>query len=88
MASGYDLSSQVPFRLLKGRLGVYDKPSSNYANSVEGVVGQEARLTQHGGNAQQERMIRDKRRSLESALKFSYQGADVIKLNSENKNTV
>ena len=43
MASGYDLSSQVPFRLLKGRLGVYDMPSSNYANSVEGVEDQETR---------------------------------------------
>jgi hypothetical protein len=50
VASDYDLSNQVPFRLLKGRLGGYDKPSSNYANSVEGVTGQEARLTQHGGN--------------------------------------
>ena len=25
MASGYDLSSRVPFRLMKGRLGVYEK---------------------------------------------------------------
>jgi hypothetical protein len=25
MASGYDLSSKVPFRLMKGRLGIYDK---------------------------------------------------------------
>jgi hypothetical protein len=25
VASGYDLSSQIPFRLMKGRLGVYDK---------------------------------------------------------------
>jgi hypothetical protein len=27
VASGYDLSSRVPFRLMKGRLGVYDKRS-------------------------------------------------------------
>jgi hypothetical protein len=25
MASGYDLSSRNPYRLLQGRLGVYDK---------------------------------------------------------------
>ena len=25
MASGYDISSNVPYRLMKGRLGVYDK---------------------------------------------------------------
>ena len=34
MASGYDLSSNVPYRLMKGRLGVYDKrpfdPSGAY----------------------------------------------------------
>lgn len=88
MASGYDLSSQVPFRLLKGRLGVYDKPSSNYANSVEGVVGQEARLTQHGGNAQQERMIRDKRRSLDHATWYSYQAAEVVKLDASDRKPV
>lgn len=51
MASGYDLSSQVPFRLLKGRLGVYDKPFSFNTNSVEGVEDQEVRMSQHGGNA-------------------------------------
>lgn len=88
MASGYDLSSQVPFRLLKGRLGVYDKPSSNYANSVEGVVGQEARLIQHGGNAQQERMIRDKRRSLDHATWYSYQAAEVVKLDASDRKPV
>lgn len=88
MASGYDLSSQVPFRLLKGRLGVYDKPSSNYANSVEGIVDQEARLTQHGGNAQQERMIRDKRRSLDHATWYSYQAAEVVKLDATDRKPV
>jgi hypothetical protein len=25
VASGYDLSNKVPFTLMKGRLGVYDK---------------------------------------------------------------
>ena len=38
MASGYDLSSQVPFRLMKGRLGVYDKkPFDPTTNPVSGV---------------------------------------------------
>ena len=38
MASGYDLSSQIPFRLMKGRLGVYDKrPFNPDTNPVEGV---------------------------------------------------
>ena len=38
MASGYDISSQVPFRLMKGRLGVYDKrPFNPGINPIEGV---------------------------------------------------
>ena len=51
MSSGYDLSSQFPFRLMKGRLGVYDKkPYEPENNVVEGVDAQATRLRQHGGN--------------------------------------
>lgn len=51
MASGYDISSQVPFRLMKGRLGVYDKrPFNPDKNPVEGVEHQSTRLRQAGGN--------------------------------------
>jgi hypothetical protein len=39
MISGYDLSSHVPFRLMKGRLGVYEKRQFNDEKaSIEGVV--------------------------------------------------
>jgi len=39
MASGYDLSSRVPFRLMQGRLGVYDKrPFDVDKTPVEGVA--------------------------------------------------
>ena len=38
MASGYDLSSLIPFRLMKGRLGVYDKrPFDETQHSIEGI---------------------------------------------------
>lgn len=38
MGSGYDLSSNHTYRLMKGRLGVYDKkPFNPHENSVEGV---------------------------------------------------
>jgi hypothetical protein len=36
VASGYDVSSNVPYRLMKGRLGVYDKqpyyPGKEHSN--------------------------------------------------------
>jgi hypothetical protein len=86
MASGYDLSSKVPFRLLKGRLGVYDKQPLNPDEiPVEGVADQFARMRQRGGNRQQERMIRDKRRSLDRAVWYSYQAAEVVREDAENR---
>jgi hypothetical protein len=51
VASGYDLSSKVPFRLMKGRLGVYDKkPFDPDKMSVDGIDEQSMRLRQAGGN--------------------------------------
>ena len=89
MASGYDVSSRVPYRLMKGRLGVYDKrPFDPRQNSVSGVEHQSARLRQAGGNRQQERMIQDKRRSLNSAVWNSYQAAEVIKTDAEDRKPV
>jgi len=41
-----------------------------------------------GGNLQQERMIKDKRRSLDHAVWFSYQGANVLRVDAENRNPV
>lgn len=42
------------------------------------------RIGFHGGQPQQERMIKDKRRSLDKALLYSYQGANVQALGSED----
>lgn len=64
-------------RLMQGRLGVYYNIPSNKDNTIEGVEHQETRLEFHGGDLQQQRMIRDKRRTLDRALWSSYQGADV-----------
>lgn len=84
--AGYDLSSVVPFRLMQGRLGVGDKrPFEPDTNSVDGVDLQGVRLRNAGGNKQQERMIKDKCRSLERAVWNSYQGAEIIKVGAETK---
>ena len=42
-----------------------------------------ARLNQHGGFPQQDRMIRDKRRTLDRAVLYSYQGAKIQKVDSD-----
>lgn len=88
MASGYDLSSRVPFRLMKGRLGVYEKPFDPDTTSIEGVEEQSKRLQQAGGNRQQERMIKDKRRSLDHAVWYSYQAAEVVKTDATDRKPV
>jgi hypothetical protein len=143
MASGYDLSSRVPFRLMKGRLGVYDKRPFDPAGAtaaqleqqnrvaelmkviknmnidldtttiqqiedllakdkidevgivlsqldpeIKGVWHQATRFGPAGGNLQQERMIKDKRRSLDHAVWNSYQAAEVLKVDAECRKPV
>ena len=76
---------------MKGRLGVYDKqpyePEKLDAN-IKGIPDQHTRLQFHGGNLQQERMIKDKRRSLNRALWYSYQAAQVLRTDAEYKKPV
>lgn len=91
MASGYDLSSKQTFRLMKGRLGIYDKlPYDPQKTDPEimGIAEQATRFRANGGNRQQERMIKDKRRSLDRALWNSYQAAEILRLNAESRKPV
>lgn len=65
-----------PLSLLQGRLGVYNKKPYE-PMSVEGVEDNSIRLRHQGGHLQQERMILDKKRSLDRAVWNSYQAAEV-----------
>ena len=65
---------------MQGRLGNYEKyPQDMKENPIEGLEQLNARIQQMGGNKQQERMIKDKRRSLNAAVWNSYQAAEVRK---------
>lgn len=91
MASGYDISNKHTFRLMQGRLGVYDKRPYDPKTTdpeLDGILHQSARLRVQGGNRQQERMIKDKRRSLDNAVWNSYQAAEVIRIDAEYKKPV
>ena len=49
--SGYDISNRHSFRLMQGRLGVYDKkPFNPKENSIEGIDHQAELLRVKGGN--------------------------------------
>ena len=54
------------------------------STDIEGLELERRMLDFNGGHAQQDRMIRDKRRSLDRALKYSYQGADIKKVGKED----
>lgn len=51
----------------------------------ESLQGMRKRLDQHGGVPQQKRMIRDKRRTLDRAVLYSYQGALIKKIGSTSE---
>ena len=90
MQQGFDLSNKLSFRLMQGRLGVYDRYQEKQVldTDIQGVNNQFVRLNHQGGNLQQNRMIKDKRRSLDRALVYSYQGADVRKTDSASDDYV
>ena len=74
---------------MQGRLGIYDKYNSNkILEPNQGMENQNIRLSHHGGSVQQDRMIADKLRSLKRAVRYSYQGADVINGRSETQEPV
>ena len=90
MQHGFDISNKLSFRLMQGRLGVYDRYQEKQVldTDIQGVNNQFVRLNHQGGNLQQNRMIKDKRRSLDRALVYSYQGADVRKIDSTSDDYV
>ena len=83
MSLNYDLTDGFGYRLMQARLGIYDKYTSvnkHLDSESIGVQNQQIRLNHQGGNLQQKRMIADKCRSLQRALWYSYQGANVKKI--------
>ena len=65
-------------RIMNTRIGNQDLPRYK-PDTVEGATEMAKKLQANGGFPQQDRMIRDKRRSLDRATLYSYQGALVKK---------
>ena len=80
------LQKNSSYNLMRGRVGTV-APAEYTPSAIEGVNDLSDYLRTHGGYHQQERMIRDKRKTLDRALLYSYQGAIVKKLlDSEEAN--
>lgn len=71
-------NNTTSLRLMNSRLGNLNLPQYQ-ADTVQGAIDMSKRLKSQGGYSQQNRMIRDKRRSLDTATLYSYQGALVKK---------
>lgn len=68
-------------KLMSQRMGNYQKPQYYPKDvTIENVAEMNNRLNLRGGYAQQERMIRDKRKSFDHACLYSYQGVVVKKI--------
>lgn len=79
MEQEYPNKRNDAIRLLNKRLGNTDLPTYT-PDTVDGANLIAHRLIEHGGLPQQDRMIKDKRHSLDMATKYSYQAALVKKV--------
>lgn len=74
-----------PIRMMAARTGYISAPpheAREYSQEGVNILGKQ--LQYYGGNPQQDRMIRDKRKSLDKAVLYSYQGAFVKKVPNED----
>ena len=73
-------------RLMAGRGGYTFNPNFSITQYTEdGLVNLSQQLNYQGGYLQQDRMIRDKRKTLDKAVLYSYQGAFVRKIDDEER---
>ena len=75
----FGIGANLAMKLMGARLGNLE-PHRYYKDTVEGANTIADQLHYRGGFPQQERMIRDKRKSLDKATLYSYQGAWVKKI--------
>ena len=74
----YGIGAQITLKLMQNRMGITDLPHY-HKDTVDGANDMAEHLIARGGFPQQNRMIRDKRKSLDHATLYSYQAALVRK---------
>ena len=74
----FGLGAQMTIKLMQNRMGITDLPHY-HKDTVEGANDIAEHLIARGGFPQQDRMIRDKRKSLDRATLYSYQAALIRK---------
>ena len=79
-----NLGANITLKLMAGRLGNLDVPPKYYPDTVDNANLMASELVQRGGLPQQERMVRDKRKSLDKATLYSYQAARIKKVQGKD----
>lgn len=77
------LTKNLSFKQINQRLGNFDR-KNKIAENVDGISEMSKRLEFHGGYFQQNRMIKNKQKTLQKALLYSYQSAFVQKYYPES----
>lgn len=89
MDKGYNFNNVNSIQhLMQARLGIFEKKPFQEASEIKGINDQATHLRTAGGYRQQERMIRDKRKTLDRAVHFSYQAAEILKEKADSPQPV
>lgn len=83
LTKGNSLGANMALKLMSQRMGYLDIPPHYYKDTVDGANTIAEHLIARGGFPQQERMIRDKRKSLDKATLYSYQAARIRNVKGE-----
>lgn len=81
----FGIGAQMSIKLMGNRIGRLQMPPHYYKDTVDNANLMASELEQRGGFPQQERMVRDKRKALDHATKYSYQAARIKKVQNKNE---
>jgi hypothetical protein len=79
-----NLGANITLKLMANRMGNLDVPPKYYIDTVDNANHMASGLQARGGLPKQERMVRDKRKSLDKATLYSYQAARIKKVQGKD----
>ena len=79
-----NLGANMALKLMASRMGNLDVPPKYYIDTVDNANHMASGLQARGGFPQQERMVRDKRKTLDKATLYSYQAARIKKVQGKD----
>ena len=80
----FGIGANIALKLMAAREGKYEIPPNYHPDTVEGANEIAKRLIARGGFPQQERMVRDKRKTLDRATLYSYQACRIRKVQDKD----